>query len=74
MKTLSPDDLERIGRVLYGQQWHTAMAENLNVTYRTICRWMAGTSNIPLHVRQMAIATLKLNAAEIATLINELEG
>lgn len=48
MRVLSKTDLIRAGEALYGERWHTPIAADLHVSYRTLCRWLAGTSNIPV--------------------------
>ena len=42
-----PLELERIGRLLYGDHWQSALARDLAVSDRTVRRWLAGTSAIP---------------------------
>lgn len=54
---MSPAELERRGRALYGERWQTPLAEALGVTDRTMRRWLAGTFGIPEPI-----------AAEIASL------
>lgn len=36
------DRLDRAGRLLYGAQWQTPMAEDLGVALRTVQRWATG--------------------------------
>lgn len=35
------------GEALYGKQWQSALARDLDVADRTIRRWVAGTSEVP---------------------------
>ena len=41
------NDLCRAGAALYGQRWHTPLAADLGVSYRTICRWLRGDTPMP---------------------------
>lgn len=44
---MMPLELERIGRLLYGDHWQSALARDLAVADRTVRRWLAGASAIP---------------------------
>ena len=35
------------GQALYGQQWQSALARDLDVSDRTMRRWAAGAQNVP---------------------------
>ncbi len=39
--------LVECGEALYGQQWQSALARDLDVADRTVRRWVAGTSEVP---------------------------
>jgi DNA-binding transcriptional regulator YdaS (Cro superfamily) len=40
--------LVECGEALYGPQWQSALARDLGVADRTVRRWVAGTSEIPV--------------------------
>jgi len=44
---MPPDKLAAVGRALYGDRWQTSLARDLNVTDRTMRRWLVGESPIP---------------------------
>jgi hypothetical protein len=44
---MTPDNMARIGRALYGERWQTALATDLQVADRTMRRWLAGEFPIP---------------------------
>ena len=44
---MTPDDIARIGRALYGERWQTSLAGDLHVADRTMRRWLAGESPVP---------------------------
>lgn len=39
---MTPDDLRRIGQCLYGPEWQSPMARDLDVALRTVQRWASG--------------------------------
>lgn len=39
--------LQAIGQALYGQQWKSDLARDLDVADRTVRRWLAGESAVP---------------------------
>jgi hypothetical protein len=44
---MSSQLLKRTGEALYGPRWQSDLARDLNVTDRTVRRWVEGTSNVP---------------------------
>lgn len=44
---MQPDTLLRLGPLLFGSGWKTALAERLDVNHRTVERWGAGRTAIP---------------------------
>lgn len=44
---MTPTDLERRCRALYGSEWQTALARRIHVESRTVRRWKAGDRKIP---------------------------
>lgn len=48
---MTPIDLEKAGRALYGVYWQTPMAHALSVNPRTVRRWASGESSIPPSVK-----------------------
>ena len=39
--------IRRTGKALYGDRWRAALADDLNVTERTVRRWVAGDTTPP---------------------------
>jgi len=44
---MTPEQLENVGRRLFGHRWQTPMAGALSVAVRTVQRWAAGQVDIP---------------------------
>lgn len=44
---MTPDLLRECGEALYGQQWQSALARDLQVADRTVRRWAAGDFGMP---------------------------
>ena len=42
-----PADLERIGRLVFGEHWQSAMRAYLGVTHETLRRWIFGVTRMP---------------------------
>lgn len=49
---MTPDQLRKTGEALYGEGFKHKMAKDLDVSTRTVERWLAGTVPIPAHVRE----------------------
>lgn len=44
---MTPEELKKIGKKLYGYGWQTRMAEALEVDGSTVRRWVSGAVPIP---------------------------
>lgn len=44
---MTPALLRECGKALYGQQWQSALARDLQVADRTVRRWAAGEFGMP---------------------------
>lgn len=55
---MTPDLLRQCGVALYGERWQTALAADLQVTDRTMRRWLAGQFSIPAGVVEQVRALL----------------
>lgn len=44
---MTPDELERRGAALYGDEWQSPLARRIRVDARTVRRWKAGEREIP---------------------------
>jgi hypothetical protein len=42
--------LQDCGEALYGPQWQSAVARDLDVADRTVRRWIAGTTPVPIGI------------------------
>jgi hypothetical protein len=42
-----PTDLERIGRLIFGERWQRAMRVYLGVSHDTLRRWIFGVAQVP---------------------------
>lgn len=60
-----PTDIIRVGDALYGERWHSALARDLNVTYRTMNNWIAGRTAIPSSVPGQCWVLLKARQEKI---------
>ena len=49
---MTTDAMAQIGRVLYGERWQTSLATDLHIADRTMRRWLAGDSAMPLTVEK----------------------
>ncbi len=67
------NQLETIGRALYGVQWQTDLARALDVNERTIRRWYSGANQMPVgayaDLRRLCLARSK----ELAALATRIE-
>lgn len=43
---MTPGELEKIGRLLFGPQWQTKLAKKIGVTDRTVRNWKSGKCEI----------------------------
>jgi len=41
---MKADSLVAVGHALYGERWKSALADDLEVTYRTLHRWVVSDS------------------------------
>jgi|ERR1700722_6018433 len=59
---MTPDELAIAGRALYGARWQTSLAIDLNISDRTMRRWLVGESPIPdgvqIELREVLIKRL----------------
>lgn len=60
------EQLEQAGRLLYGDQWQSALARALNVDSRTVRRWASGDSAIKQSISKEIDELLKINQKEIS--------
>jgi hypothetical protein len=44
---MTPDLLSDVGEALYGPRWQCDLARDLDISDRTIRRWVAGSHDIP---------------------------
>ncbi len=74
---MTTDAMAQIGRVLYGERWQTSLATDLHIADRTMRRWLAGNSAMPLTVerdlRNLLIERLKRLGGMIGYSVNAAE-
>lgn len=62
---MTPVELEKLGRLFYGDHWQSALARDLAVADRTVRRWLAGASAIPKKAEQGLHSALEQRFEEI---------
>lgn len=71
MAIMTPDEFGKYGRVLYGEHWQAELSIELDVSARTIRRWLSGDSFIPpnleYELKQLCIKKHK----QLAELLDE---
>lgn len=63
------DLLEACGRALYGEQWQVPLSRDLDVNDRTVRRWVAGDSTIPMGLNIDLLRLLAERGAAIDELV-----
>lgn len=58
-------ELEKAGKLLFGEQWQSNLAQKLNIDSRRIRHWMAGTRPIPFFVGDEVAKLLEENQIQI---------
>ncbi|MGD9613820.1 MAG: hypothetical protein AB7H90_01335 [Alphaproteobacteria bacterium] len=78
---MTPETLRRIGEILWGERWFTALATALGVSQRTVRRWASGTYPVPhewhapiLRLVAEGIERIDEQRAELAELYRALSG
>ena len=69
---MTPEELARVGSVLYGPLWQRELARHLGVADRTLRRWVSGVSRIP-HLAGELMQLLKDNNTELIAVYRMLE-
>lgn len=66
MTDLQPSTLVMIGEALFGSRWQSELARALDVSDRTVRRWVAGATDLPPGVAMdlLRLVTDKLGALE----------
>jgi hypothetical protein len=64
--------LKRCGEALYGPRWQSEIARDLDVSDRTVRRWVAGSDDVPDGVYLDLQRLLTERAAEIDELLETL--
>lgn len=68
---MTPKLLNTIGILLFGQQWHTDLAREVNVSPRTVRRWATGEFDVPDGVRKELFALMRERLKEIRAALKE---
>lgn len=67
------DTLRSVGSALYGENWQSAVARDLDVAIRTVQRWAAGEFDIPPGVWADLAKLCRKRGAELAKLADKLD-
>ena len=70
---MTTDLLERTGVALYGPRWQNELARDLDVSDRTMRRWVAGDSPIPDGVNIELLRMVTERAANLDELVEPLK-
>lgn len=62
---MTPDLLRECGEALYGPQWQSALARDLQVADRTVRRWAAGDFGMPEGLAGEVLEALRRRRNEI---------
>lgn len=65
--------LVEAGEALYGPQWQSALARDLDVSDRTVRRWVAGTTELPVGVYVDLLRLVTERAALLDALAKRLQ-
>jgi len=63
--------LSEVGETLYGSRWQTDLSRALDVSDRTVRRWVAGTDDVPPGVYDDLQRLLTEKAAKINTMLKQ---
>lgn len=69
---MTPQELETVGRALYGSVWQSELARALGISDRTIRRWHAGDTHPFPALRSELAALCKERGLELTTLSKRL--
>lgn len=64
-KLMTINQLQQAGRLLYGDQWQSALARALGVDNRTVRRWASGESAIKQSIANEVMQLLRVNQKDI---------
>ena len=64
--------LVECGEALYGPQWQSALARDLDVSDRTVRRWVAGTIDVPVGLYVDLLRLTQERAANLDALADRL--
>lgn len=64
--------LKRVGEALYGPRWQSEVARDLDVSDRTVRRWVDGSYDVPDGVYLELLALCQERAAELDALVEML--
>lgn len=71
---MTPDLLRECGEALYGQQWQSALARDLQVADRTVRRWAAGEFGMPPGLAEEVLEVLRRRRKQIGNAIGAVKG
>ncbi|MCH7293587.1 hypothetical protein MMP65_19330 [Acinetobacter sp. ANC 3926] len=70
---LTPEQLERLGKYLYGTSFKIQLADSLGVDRRRINHWLDGDRPIPVGITVELLEIAKKRTTEIAEAVHQLE-
>ena len=73
-KPLGPEDLEKLGQILYGNQWKTELAQALELSsVRRIHQWTRGERKIPPELWNEIFELVRLHEYDLDRLLTDLQ-
>jgi hypothetical protein len=71
MDGMDRERLARIGRVIFGSNWQTALAIEMGVNPRTVRGWVSGRSSVPEDVPEVYYRLLHEKIAHASAALHE---
>lgn len=72
-QVIPPDVLARVGRALYGDQWQTPLARDLNMNERSVRYMAAGDRGISPGIVRDLVTIIEARGAELGALAKDLK-
>jgi hypothetical protein len=73
MTTDMRDLLTRIGKAMYGEQWQSALSDDIGVNRRTVRRWLAEDGPISMGLAEDLLLLVRQRRIELSEIEDALE-